>query len=97
MHAIRYTLSRVRVCDRAKVAFMLKRIYRVESRERAREAFEDFKIRYQHIYPRVVNLWDENFDDLLCFFEFLFEIRRFIYTTNQLERLLLFKPLPRRL
>ena len=87
MHAIRYTLSRVRVCDRAKVSFLLKRIYRAESRERARQAFEEFKIRYQRIYPRVVKLWEENFDDLLCFFEFPSEIRRFIYTTNQLERL----------
>uniref|UniRef100_A0A7V6CDV5 Mutator family transposase n=1 Tax=Thermodesulfobacterium geofontis TaxID=1295609 RepID=A0A7V6CDV5_9BACT len=32
-------------------------------------------------------LWEENFDDLLCFFEFPFEIKRFIYTTNQLEKL----------
>jgi len=30
-------------------------------------------------------LWEENFDDLLCF-EFPFEIRRF-FTTNQLKRL----------
>jgi len=87
IHAIRYTLSRVRVCDRTKVSFLLKRIYGAESRERARQAFEEFKIRYQRIYPRVVKLWEENFDDLLCFFEFPSEIRRFIYTTNQLERL----------
>jgi len=83
MHAIRYTLSRVRVCDRAKVSFLLKRIYRAESRERARQAFEEFKIRYQRIYPRVVKLWEENFDDLLCFFEFPSEIRRlFIQQIN---------------
>ena len=35
MHAIKYTLSRVRVCDRAKVAFMLRGIYRAKSKEKA--------------------------------------------------------------
>jgi len=76
-----------KVCNRAKVAFMLRGIYREESKERAREALEEFKKKYQRIYPKVVRLWEENFDDLLCFYEFPFEIRRFIYTTNQLKRL----------
>ncbi len=95
LHAVRYTSTRVRVSDRAKISFMLKRIYRAESKERAKEAFKEFKIKYQRIYPRVVKFWEENLNDLLRFFEFPVEIRRFIYTTNQLERL--FKEVKRRL
>jgi len=34
-----------------------------------------------------VRFWKENFDDLMRFYEFPYEVRRFIYTTNQLERL----------
>ena len=92
---MRYTLSRVRVCDREEVAFMLGRIYRAENKEKAKQALENFKIKFQRSYPKVVKLWEENFDDLLRFLEFPLEIRRFIYTTNQLERL--FKEVKRRL
>jgi transposase-like protein len=95
MHAVKYTLQRVRVCDRGEVAFMLKRIYRVGGRKESEEALEDFKNRYGRIYPKIVRLWEENFDDLMRFLDFPFEIRRFIYTTNQLERL--FKEVKRRL
>ena len=42
-----------------------------------------------------VRFWKENFDDLMRFYEFPYEVRRFIYTTNQLERL--FKEVKRRL
>ncbi len=77
LHAVRYTSTRVRVSDRAKISFMLKRIYRAESKERAKEAFKEFKIKYQRIYPRVVKFWEENLNDLLRFFEFPVEIRRF--------------------
>jgi len=95
MHAVRYTLTRVRVSDRERVAIMLKRIYRAGSREEAQEALEGFKRVLRPIYPRVVKLWEENFEDLLRFLHFPSEIRRFIYTTNQLERP--FKEVKRRL
>ncbi len=95
MHAVRYTLTRVRVSDRQRVAIMLKRIYRSGSMEEAKEALEGFKRAFRHVYPRVVKLWEENFEDLLRFLHFPSEIRRFIYTTNQLERL--FKEVKRRL
>lgn len=95
LHAVRYTLARVRVCDREKIRLMLKRIYRAGGKEEARKALEDFKTKFARIYPKIVKLWEENFDDLLAFFEFPPEIRRFIYTTNQLERL--FKEVKRRL
>ena len=44
---------------------------------------------------KAMKLWEENFDDFLRFLEFSLKIRRFIYTTNQLERL--FKEVKRRL
>jgi putative transposase len=70
LHAVRYTLTRVRVSDRERVAIMLKRIYRAGSRKEAQEALEDFKRAFRSIYPQVVKLWEENFEDLLRFLDF---------------------------
>ncbi len=95
MHAVRYTLGRVRVRDREGVAIMLRGMYRAGGKEEAREALRRLRERYGRIYPRVVRFWEENFDDLMRFYEFPYEVRRFIYTTNQLERL--FKEVKRRL
>ncbi|MFZ8784752.1 transposase [Thermocrinis sp.] len=45
------------------------------------------KERWGKIYPKVVKKWEDKAYVLLTFLRYSKEIRQFIYTTNQLERL----------
>ncbi len=88
LHAVRGSLRKVRNKDRERVAESLKGIYRAGDREEAREGLMKFKERWGRIYPEVVRKWEENFNELTTFMGYPEEVRRFIYTTNQLERLM---------
>ena len=53
----------------------------------ALERFDEFKQKWQKKYPKLISSWEKKLDNLLTFLDFPVGIRRFIYTTNQLERL----------
>ena len=95
VHAVRNTLTKVRIKDRAEIAQSLREIYKSRDIEGAREALERFSERWRKKYPKIVKWWEEREEELLAYMEFPEEIRRMIYTTNQIERL--FKELKRRL
>ena len=88
LHAVKGSLKKVRKRDREAVAESLKTIYRASSKEEARQALINFKQKWSKIYPEVVKRWEENFNNLTTFMDYPEEIRKFIYTTNQLERLM---------
>ena len=95
VHAVRNTLTKVRIKDRAEIAQSLREIYKSRDIEGAREALERFSERWRKKYPKIVKWWEEREEELLAYMEFPEEIRGMIYTTNQIERL--FKELKRRL
>jgi len=88
LHAVKGPLKKIRKRDRETVAKSLKAIYRASNREEARQALIKFKEEWGKIYPEVVKRWGENFNNLTTFMDYPQEIRRFIHTTNQLERLM---------
>jgi len=83
LHIVRSSLNQVRTKDRGLVAEDLKRIYRADTEEEAREAISRLKERWGRIYPKVVKKWEEKADAILTFMKYPKEIRQFIYTTNQ--------------
>jgi transposase-like protein len=87
LHTVRNSLNKVRVKDRSLFAEDLKRIYRAETKEKAKEEILRLKERWGKIYPKVVKKWEDKAYALLTFLRYPKEIRQFIYTTNQLERL----------
>ena len=87
LHTVRSSLNQVRARDRGLVAEDLKRIYRADTEEEAREAILRLKERWGRIYPKVVKKWEEKAYAILTFMKYPKEIRQFIYTTNQLERI----------
>ena len=87
LHAVRNTINRVRKRDREGIVEDLKRVYRVETIEKAKENMERFCEQWGRRYPKVVNRWRDNFPYLFTFMKFPLQIRSLIYTTNQLERL----------
>jgi transposase-like protein len=95
LHAVKRTLVKVRIRDRRMVAEDLKKIYKAVNSEGAKMALNYFRSRWVKSYPGIVKWWEEHFEDLTEFFKFPQEVRKMIYTTNQLERLM--KELKRRL
>jgi len=80
-------LNQVRKRDREALAADLKEIYRAEREEEAKEGLRKLRERWGGIYPRIVERWETKAYALLAFLRHPKPIRRYLYTTNQLERL----------
>ena len=82
--------SRVRIPSPAPISFsnVLKFYlsYHIIE-EKAKEEILRLKERWGKIYPKVVKKWEDKAYALLTFLRYPKEIRQFIYTTNQIERL----------
>jgi len=51
-----------------------------------RENFERFKRNWGRIYPEVIRSWERDLDTLMTYLRYPVSLRRYIYTTNPLER-----------
>lgn len=87
LHAARTTLNKVRASDKEKVSQNLKNIYLADTKEEAQKALEEFKSKWQKSYPKITFLWEAHFQSLTAFMELPSGLRRYIYTTNWVERL----------
>ena len=65
----------------------MKQIYTAPTKEAAKAALEDFKIKWNSKYSYAIKSWENNWDELTVFFDFPLEIRTIIYTTNLIENL----------
>ncbi|MDH7553387.1 MAG: transposase, partial [Spirochaetota bacterium] len=81
------SLVYVRKKDKAIVADDMKKIYRARTREEAIEAFLRYKQIWHTKYPKIVTSWERNLPYLLTMYDFPEEVRKHIYSTNQLERM----------
>lgn len=86
VHLMRRTSNFVRKKDKEDVLKDCKRIYQVETREEAYEKLHEFKLKWGILYPKVIRIWERKLDYYLTFLEFPKEIRKYIYSTNLLER-----------
>jgi putative transposase len=85
--ALRDALNKVRKKDREALAKDLEKIYRAETQEKAEEALQNLRERWGGIYPKIVERWETKAYALLAFLRHPKPIRRYLYTTNLLERL----------
>ncbi|WLD93526.1 IS256 family transposase [Alkalihalobacillus sp. AL-G] len=86
VHKVRTTLNKVRKKDQAEFSQDLKEVYSAESYEEAEEAFNIVKGKWKKRYSRELKLWEEELSVLLTFLNYPKSIRKFIYTTNLIER-----------
>ena len=87
LHMVRNTLNQVRKSDREGIAQTLKAIYRAETLSEAQEGLRKLRETWGRKYPKVVEKWEKKAQALLTFLKYPPELRRYLYTTNQLERL----------
>jgi putative transposase len=86
VHKLRNTISKVRAKDKPAVLDDLKGVYSSTELEEALACFRMFEQKWNTKYPREVQSWKNDLNDLLCFYKYPAMIRYALYTTNAIER-----------
>jgi len=87
VHQIRNSCRYVVWKDKKAFTKDMRQIYTAPTKEAAKAALEDFKIKWNSKYSYAIKSWENNWDELTVFFDFPLEIRTIIYTTNLIENL----------
>jgi putative transposase len=85
VHLLRASLRYVAYDQKKRLAGALRPIYSAPSIAAAEQAFIDFKTGFGARSPGVVATWERAWDQFVPFLQFPAEIRKVIYTTNQIE------------
>jgi putative transposase len=85
VHQIRNSLRYVAYTDQDEFMRDLKQVYQAPSRDAAETALLKLAETWGERYAIAVRSWENHWPELSTFFDFPFEIRRMIYTTNAIE------------
>lgn len=85
VHLLRASLRYVAYDQRKKVAAALRPIYTAVSVDAAEAALEDVRREFGTKSPGIIAAWERAWDEFIPFLAFPVEIRKVIYTTNQIE------------
>ena len=87
IHQIRNSLRFVSSKDKKEFVNDMKKIYKSSSYQNSKNALELFEKRWINKYKYAVISWKNNFEELVKFLDFPYEIRKMIYTTNVIENI----------
>jgi putative transposase len=85
VHQIRNSLKYVSYTDQDEFIRDLKTVYQAPTRDAAETALLKLAETWNGKYAVAVRSWENNWTDLSAFFDFPYDIRRLIYTTNAIE------------
>lgn len=85
VHLLRASLRYVAYDQKKQLAAALRPIYTAPSLPAAEAAFADFKTVYGPKSPGVIAVWERAWEEFIPFLQFPVEIRKVVYTTNQIE------------
>ena len=85
VHQIRYTTKFVYYKDMKAFIQDLKGIYQAPTLEQAEVALDALEEKWSDKYPSSVQSWRNNWPQLSTYFKYPLEMRKMIYTTNQIE------------
>jgi putative transposase len=85
IHQIRNSMKYVSYKEQKAVMADLKKVYQALTLEEAEYAFEEFKEKWGNKHPIIIKSWENNWLELTTYFEYPYEIRKMIYTTNIIE------------
>ncbi len=85
VHQIRYTTKFVSYKDIKAFMKDLKGIYQAPTLEQAEEGLAVLEENWGEKYPSSVTSWQNNWPQISTYFKYPQELRRMIYTTNQIE------------
>lgn len=87
VHMIRNATRFISFKDRRAFCADLKLVYNAPTLEAAELALSKLEEKWEKKYPASVKVWRNNWDRISVFFQYPIEIRKFVYTTNQIENL----------
>ena len=87
VHQIRNSCKYVVWKDRKEFVTDLKNVYDAPNKQAAYDALQVFSQKWTSKYGYAIQSWQNNWQELTCYFDFPLEIRRIIYTTNVIESL----------
>ena len=85
IHQIRNSTKYVSYKDIKALMADLKTAYRANTEKAAAEALEVFGQKWNAKYPKIYESWRKNWPNLSTYFAYPAELRKIIYTTNQIE------------
>lgn len=85
VHQIRNSLKYVTTKDKREFAADLKSVYRAATLQGAAKALDELEAKWGGKYPKVIESWRRNWDELTAYFQYTAPIRKLIYTTNAVE------------
>ena len=85
VHQIRNSLRYVSWKDKREVSSDLKSVYGASTLEEAQLRMDEFEQKWGKKYPHIVRSWRNNWDELMAYFKYPFEMRKLMYTTNIIE------------
>jgi putative transposase len=91
VHLIRRSLDFVSYKDRREVAAALKEVYRARTAELGEAALEAFdEGPWGRKYPVIAQTWRRHWAEVIPFYAFPAEVRRIIYTTDEIDKAFLY-------
>ncbi len=85
IHQIRNSTKYVNYKELKPLMADLKRIYNAATESEALDNLEEFNEKWGKKYPKIYKSWKEDWANLGTYFAYPQEIRKMIYTTNQIE------------
>ena len=85
IHQIRNSTKYVSYKDIKALMADLKTVYRATTEQQASDNLENFREKWNSKYPKIYESWKRNWGNLSTYFAYPPEIRKIIYTTNQIE------------
>jgi putative transposase len=87
VHMVRNSLKYVSYKHRKEAARDLKAIYSSITQDEAERELENFSKKWDSQYEAISKMWNKHWENLITIFDYPFEIRKIIYTTNAIESL----------
>jgi transposase-like protein len=85
IHQIRNSLKYVSYKEHKEIIADLKKVYQALTLGEAELAFANFKEKWGKKHPVIIRSWENNWLELTAYFKYPYEMRRLIYTTNDIE------------
>ena len=85
IHQIRNSLKYVSYKEQKVLMADLKKVYQALTLEEAEFAFEEFKEKWGKKHPVIIRSWENNWLELTTYFNYPYDLRKIIYTTNIIE------------
>lgn len=85
IHQIRNSLKYVTWSDQKAFMKDLRLVYQAQTREEGETNLLNLAEKWGDKYPAAIRSWEANWTELSTFFDYPYELRRIIYTTNIIE------------